>query len=375
MPLFADLNGDGYYRVQSAYTKRYAYLTDNKGSYSIPTTSADVGALELFMDPERVLSDPATVFFFKAAPESEGKGFYDICGQNTSIYGFMELYARIYQDKSPYDGATTYSIYASLNGVAKYIGDLWDHPDEDEGLASADAKGDFRKWYIDPISADGDQYFGIAPQIQAGGKYYSPFFADFPFSAYSDGLKFYTISEIDNRGAAIINEVNGVVARSTPVVIECGSPLASSNRLNIGGSADAISGNKLKGVYFCNRANNLHKNLTPFNKETMRVLGIGKDGRLAFVEGNYDYIPRNQAYLQLTDPAQYKVKEFILMTSEQRDIEFSAVETIALDSYVDVYGIDGNLLKSSVSKSDVPSLGKGLYILKSGDKSEKMIVH
>ena len=50
MPLFADLNGNGYYRVQSAYTKRYAYLTDNKGSYNIPTTSADVGALELFID-------------------------------------------------------------------------------------------------------------------------------------------------------------------------------------------------------------------------------------------------------------------------------------------------------------------------------------
>lgn len=106
----------------------------------------------------------------------------------------------------------------------------------------------------------------------------------------------------------------------------------------------------------------------------MRVLGVGKDGRPAFVKSDLEFIPRNQAYLQLTDPDQYQVDEFILMTADQRDIEFAAVEAIPVDSTVEVYSVDGRLLKSSVSKSDVKALGKGLYILKSGSKSEKLMV-
>ncbi len=119
----------------------------------------------------------------------------------------------------------------------------------------------------------------------------------------------------------------------------------------------------LKGVYFDNPLNNKHYNRTAFDKETMRVLGVAQDGRVAFVRGNYEFIPRNQAYLQLTDPAQYGTDEFILMTSEQRDAEFAAVAVLPVSASVDVYSLDGRLLKSGVAKSEVSSLGKGLYIL------------
>ncbi len=47
LPSFADLGGDGYYRVQNAHTKRYAYLLDDKGKIDTVSTSADVGAIEL----------------------------------------------------------------------------------------------------------------------------------------------------------------------------------------------------------------------------------------------------------------------------------------------------------------------------------------
>lgn len=372
MPLFAELNGDGFYRVRNAYTKRYAYLTDDKGSYNVATTSADVGALKLYLDTERVISDPAAIFYIQSAPQ--GNDYYDICGQGTSVYRFIQLYLTIYKDRTPFDGESSYSIYASHSGLVKYLGDYWNDFSDDEGYASVDAKGDYRRWYLNPLDASSDEYFGVKPTVEAQGKHYASIFADFPFSAHSDGLKFYTISEIDSRGAAIINEVNGTVPASTPVIIECGSSLPSGNRLNIGGSADAVGGNKLKGVYFDNSSKR-HYNRTPFDKESMRVLGVGKDGRLAFVEGDYDFIPRNVAYLQLTDPEQYKVKEYPLMTSEQRDIEFAAVDVIPLDSYVDVYGIDGCLVKAGIPMTDVHSLGKGIYIVKSLGKSQKLIVH
>ena len=372
LPAFAEITGNGYYRVQNASTKRYAYLTDNKGSYSISSSTADVGALQLYADPERVVSDPASVFFVEEAPQ--GNYFYDICGQGTSIHSFMNEYLSVYPYRKPYDGVTAYSIYATKSGVVKYLGDIWDDLKKDEGLASADASGDPSRWFFHPINADSDQYFGVATSIEAEGKYYAPMFAGFPFSAYSEGIKFYTISEVDSRGAAIIAEVEGSVPASTPVIIECSTSQPSSNRLNVGGKAEKISGNMLKGVYFDNPLTNRHYNRTPFDQETMRVLGVTAEGRPAFVRGDYEFIPRNQAYLQLTDPAQYGVDEFILMTSEEREAEFNAVSVIPASETVSVYSLDGRLVKAGVSKADVPSLGKGMYILRSGDSSEKMIV-
>ncbi|MDE5998098.1 MAG: hypothetical protein K2G77_07815 [Muribaculaceae bacterium] len=372
LPIFADINGEGYYRVRNAFTKRYAYLMDDKGSYSAITTSADVAALELYADTKRVLSDPSTIFFI----DPQGNDYYDICGQGTSIHSFLDLYVTILKDRSQYDGATTYSIYASNSGLVKYLGDIWDDLSNDKGLASVDTKGDARKWNILPIEVNGDEYFGVAPTVESGDKKYAPFFAAFPFSAYSEDVRFYTIYEIDSRGAAIVREVEGTVPASTPVIIECKSNVVSDNRLNIGGNADIVTDNKLKGVYFDNPLT-FHYNRLPFDKESMRVLGVGKDGRLAFVKADYDFVPRNMAYLQLTDPSQYDTDEFLVLTAEQRDIEFSAVEAVeaipSADS-VDVYTLDGRILKQNMLKSDVPLLGKGLYILKGKGKSEKLIV-
>ena len=47
---FAQLNGDGYYRFQNVGSERYLYVYDNRGSISIGTTSADLGAIQLWSD-------------------------------------------------------------------------------------------------------------------------------------------------------------------------------------------------------------------------------------------------------------------------------------------------------------------------------------
>lgn len=369
-PVLAELQGDGYYRVQNAYTKRYAYLLDNKGSYNEQASSADVGALELYLDKERILSDPSTVFYLAAASRS---GYYDICGQGTSIHAFMNEYLGVLPVKQLYDGKQAYYVYAAKSGISKYLGDRRAEADMDKGLASVDCKGDERKWFFDPLSADSDQYFGVLPTVNAQGVNYAPFFADFPISIHSEGMKIYAVIDIDTRGGAIIKETNGSVPSSTPVIIECVGTHPSENRLNIGGQAETINNNKLKGVYFDN-ASVSHHNRTPFDKETMRVLGVGRDGRLAFVKGDYDFIPRNQAYLQLTDPNQYGVEEFLVLTEEQRDKELSVVSVIPESTKVDVYGLDGRLIRAGVAKEDVQAFGRGLYILRSGNFAEKVAV-
>ena len=259
--------------------------------------------------------------------------------------------------------------------MTKYIGDIRGDLSSPTGISSSEAQGDYRNWYLNPISAESDQYFGAAPTVEADGKYYCPMFAGFPMSAYSEGIRFYVVKEIDPRGVAVIEEVKGTLPAATPVIIECASDKTTDNRLNVGGgSQSAVGVNCLKGVYFNIDDNGRHVNRTPFNKQTMRVLGL-KDGKPAFVEADFDYVPRNQAYLQLTNPNDYAVKDFVLMTEEQRDAELGAVSLIPESTVVDVYTPDGRLVKAGIAKEEVGQLGRGLYILRGAGVSEKVIVN
>lgn len=369
---FAELNGDGYYRLQSTATGRYVYILDDKGSYSIGTTSADVGAIGLYLNSDAVHSDPSTVLYFQNSSGS----FYDIGAQGTSLHGILDVYVKIYKDK---DMPGTYFIYASKSGLTKYLGDMRTSTTREDGLTSVEATGDRRNWNITPLNADTDEYFGITPSVTAGGKYYYPLFAGFPFSAKSGGMKFYIVTGVDPVGVVVVKEVSGTVPAGVPVIVECSNPLATDNRLNIGVFTDYAdaSGNHLGGVYFDNDRTT-HWNRTPFDRNSMRVLGE-VDGKLAFVRGDYDFIPRNQAYLPLYDASLHGFDSLQVMTAEELEaykvwLAENSVDAIAADSTVDVYGIDGHLVKEGILKSEVRSLGKGLYILRSGNHAEKLLV-
>ncbi len=380
LPSFADLQGDGYYRVQNAYTKRYAYLLDNTGKMDVASTSADVGALELYLGFERASSDPATVFYINSATNGGSGSFYDIEGQGTSLHGFLGEYMKIIKAKT-YDGEQAYYAYASKSGMVKYLGDARTNMSQEKGLASADATKDARLWYIDPIDdASSDSYFGIAPTLSAGGKYYYPFFADFPFSTYSEGMKVFYICHVDAaRGIAVTKEIQGTVPAAKPVIIECSTSLASTNRLNIAKSANmaTLDNNWLRGVYFNNPSYN-HKNQTPYNKQTMRTLAA-EGGKLKFIVADENFLPRNQAYLQLFSSDQCGVASYELMAYDEYvakygPIDFSGVQEVGQASIVDVYTADGRLVKKKFDRREVSSLGRGLYILRGAGVSEKVIV-
>lgn len=371
-PIFADLNGNGYYRVQNAYTKRYIYVLDNYGSYSFSSTSADVGAIELFMDVTRKNSDPATVMFVRNQSES----YYDIAAQGTSIYSILSAYVKL-REANSYEGAMAYNIYASKSSLVKYLSDRWKDLSDDEGLISVDkADAVLRYWYFNPIDAATDEFFGIAPSITAGGKYYHPFFAGFPFKANSEGMKFYVVKEVDPIGVAVISEVNEAVPAGTPVIVECSNPLASGNRLDIRDFSDYgnAAGNQLTGIYFDNNNSDpVHYNRTPFDRNSMRVLGV-VDGKLAFVRANYDFVPRNQAFLNLSNPSLQNIDNILIMTASELDDFKNSVEVIPQDVDVDVYSVDGRLVKASLPKTEVSSLPKGLYILRAGNQTEKLLL-
>ena len=376
LPAMADLEGDGYYRVQNAITKRYAYLRDNKAIPNGGTTSIDVRAIELYLDFNKASSDPSTVLYLEKT--GNGKAEYDIAGQGTSLHQFIGYYMYVIDGKVV-DGQKSYMAYGKASGLTKYLGDIESNLSKEVGEASVDVLGDRRQWYIHPVVADdGDSYFGVAPTMTSNGKYYAPMYAGFPYDAYSEGVKFYTVSGVYPLGdtpAVCIKEVDGVIPSGTAVIIECANPLPIDNRLNVGpeGAAADVMGNMLKGVYFENYGK-IHMNLTPYDRKTMRILTV-KDGQLVFDVTDIENLPRNQAYLQLTGDDQYSVNCYKVMTEEEYNDYVNAVDVIPADHPVDVYSLDGRLVKAGILRQDVPTLGKGLYILRSGDASEKLTVH
>lgn len=245
--------------------------------------------------------------------------------QGTDLYTFLGAYLKIIKGKQ-FDGQQSYYAYASKSGLTKYIGDIRSDNSNEKGYPSADAKGDTRLWYINPLTVADDNYFGVAPTVTAGGKYYYPMFAGFPYSAHSAGVKFYVVSRLEPAyGVAVISEVTGTVPANVPVIIECANPLATDNRLAIGayGSGDNIQSNLLKGIYFDNPSTNRHHNQTPYDKQTMRSLAT-VDGKLMFVKGDYEFCPRNQSYLSLPTAATQAVDNYQVMTED----EFAAYEKL-----------------------------------------------
>lgn len=365
LSVMADLNGDAYYRVQSAVTKRYAYLLDDKGSVDVATSSADVNALHLYSGFLKASSDPASVFLFQKAG---GSAEYNVTGQGASLYNLFGQYMKIVGGKE-YEGKKTYLLYAQKSGLTKYLGDLRMEDDNEKGLPSIQATGDRRLWYVDNVNPDGSNYFGIAPTLTANGKYYQPMFAGFSFAPYSEGVKTFVISAIDpSMGVVVLSEAAGNIAAGTPVIMECANPLAADNRLTIGpdGTATTISSNKLMGVYFDN-SSQLHYNRTPYDKTSMRSLVV-KDGKLKFVVGDYEFCPRNEAILKLTDTESQSIEEYEVMTEADYNAYQEMISGMVPDGYYRLQNAATKryayLLDNRGSSSDISSIQLYSDILK-----------
>lgn len=303
-PAYALLDGDGYYRVQNYKSSRYVYVIDNTGSVNYTTTSADLGALALRKNFSTACCDPATVLYIKAV-DSE----YDIQAQGTGIYEIVSAYVKIRN----YGYDDTYVAYATSSGITKYLGD-GEQASSVEGICSTETSGEWRYWYILPIEADGDNYFGVdASEVEIDGTYYQSFYAEFPFTPTSDNVTVYYISTAAN-GYAVLKEITGVVPGETPVLIKSSSSSPSDNILDIGGTATTtISDNQLEGVYFYNTSKS-HYNVTAYDSSTMRVLGTTSDGSLGFITSTDDYIPANTAYLSV---AEGTAEELTIVTEDE----------------------------------------------------------
>lgn len=331
----AQLKGDGYYRVQNEKTLRYITVVDNRGSVNSQTTDADLNALRTVMDFKRVVSDPASVVYVKKMTKG-----YDLQSQGMDTYAMINRELMVLDLE---DG--TYAAYATESGMTKYLCDVipnWMMTEEEKIYGSVTTNSpESRYWYIKPVKSDDGYYFGITPDITVGGSYYKSFYAMFPFSFASSGMKAYYVTKVDaDRGCVVVKELSGTVPAATPLIVKCTSAQPANNKLNLlslTGSAPA--GNLLKGVYFCNPDAGKHTNVVEYNATTMRILGKAADGSLAFVrQSGLKYIPANTAYLTVASGTPETLKVY---TEAEYSQMLSEAVTITANSYTRVYG-EGN---------------------------------
>lgn len=366
----AQLPTDGYYRVQNYGSQRYAYLCDKTGSINYGTQNADVGAIQLWRGIERTYDDPASVIYVK----SMGGSSYDLQAQGTGLYEIISHYVSIYEAKP-----NQYQVYASSNGVTKYLSDSNTDAGSDKGVPSFNGNGIYRLWSVFPIDEE-DNYLGITPTISVDGKHYASFFASFPFRRVSSALKFYAIVEVDKEyGVAIMEEITSdIIPAAMPMIVECPSETSFGNKIMpVTETSSARGGNLLRGVYFCNNRRVSDYVGTPFDAATMRTLAILPDGTIGFndapdnlTEVQIKYVPRlclpaNSAYLSVTDGTPAELRMMNRADYEDYIQAVGIEDHFAEKTPQAIYALDGR---------QSAALRRGVNIVRMSDGSIKKIL-
>jgi hypothetical protein len=196
-------------------------------------------------------------------------------------------------------------------------------------------------------------------------------------------MKAFYIGRYDFNRQEPIAELKEITDRkipaSTPVIIECSSNDAASNKVTLydtlSGNLNPITGNQLKGNVFCfipegGEGPEL-KNALEFKQNTMRVLGKLANGELGMVASNDKalkvksgtrYIPANKAYLSINSKfATATANGVKLLQTSDYDVAASISKVIADEqAKTGIYTLTGVKVKEDNTTSDLPS---GIYII------------
>lgn len=345
---FAQLKGNGYYFVKNFGSGRWAYLCDNYGKLDMGSQSADCGAIQLWRS-RNPHEDPSSVIYIKNVSGSS----YDLQGQGTGVYKLIGHYVSIYDRSKAAKTDNAYWVYASSNGVTKYLDDE-STKSKDNSSCGFNNDGNYRLWSVYKIG-EGDNYLGVLPTVTIGSEHFAPYYVSFPFTKTS-GMKVYYINKIDSKlGAAVLAEFTGdIVPANMPVFIKCVSGASIDNKiLPVVSNASPVAGNLLKGVYF-----NTPKRLivtsvaaTKYDANTMRVFGVTSSGKLGFITSTASltaynsvyYLNANQAYLPVPagSPDQFTVmtaSEYEEMTNTYKvNVSAGAHGKVVINPVADSY--------------------------------------
>lgn len=364
--IYAQLNGNGFYRLQNKNTGRNVAVINDRIHLDTKaqvidalktTTSIDVYALET---RKETVSDPASIIYLENA---SGKG-YNIKGQ-----GMYTKTLTAGRTMKAYQTGNYYELYATEEGFTVYLKDNDFAGSNNSGYCTvATGEKDNCQWAINPINDS--NYLGISPNVTVGNKYYTTFYAGFAIQL-SSGMKAYYVREVNEKAAELVEIGSDIVPEETPVIIECSSNSPASNKVTplvSGGSK--VSSNQLKGVYFsyvslngrrtAEDTNNKYytklKNAIEY-KSTMRILGVS-DGKLSLVKATEadlymkKYLPANKAYIEVKSSAASNIPLL------EGDDYATGINMVHLnEKNPNVYDLKGQRVPS------IDNSSKGLYII------------
>lgn len=363
LPLAAQLNGTGYYRVRNvANDTHYITLandkidfakvvsdaggggtncvTGNGKTYALGCVSAYITTdIHLIEDADCV--NPASLIYLKRNGNTPK---YDLIGQSTSL---IKLTTGIYDSSA---GPVTFSdnyavITETLSGSQKYtakielkasikmiftfsqtFGTIYFFDNDGTFGIGDSGDNDNAQWYIEPVDS-----FNVdtSSLVEYKGKYYCTMYTPFAYKLSGQTLKAWVITGIDNSDGTLTKEVvanNGeTVPAGTPVILECGSNELGACTLEPQGeprtdNASAYIGigtNLLKGAYFCNTDGNISydksnggtgtiaaNNYTSYSASTMLVLGVAESptgvSRLGFFPYTGNKMKSNKVWLDIS---------------------------------------------------------------------------
>ena len=345
----------GFYRIKNVMSGRYATMADDYGRLDITGAKADLDALRTYPDYDKIVYNASSVVYMKY----ENGDHYDLQAQGTGARAMVGYTLQVHKNS---DG--TYWAYASQGPTSLYLKEVYDEFSEfsqygEYGKLVTDnlkATDKSFKFYIEPLSSSNNSnYFGIKPNVNVGSAWYNSFYTGFAFKTASSGMKVFYVTKVDKvKQLVVYDEITGTVPAATPVFVQCASNQPSANRLDfIYSSPSAISGNMLKGNYFCNTPDEAaspdHRRYVEYDEKTMRVLGKMSNGALGFIKAptpsSYDensfifvergkkYILANTSYLVVDADAPAEMK---LVT--KAEYEASNTVTVAAKSYTITYG-------------------------------------
>lgn len=300
----------GYYRVTnvglSSYggtikgktvkEECYAYVAN--GSYIMAKGSGakqNIQSMQMFTGIDNAVVSPQTVVYITKQGnnydlEAQGKTLSQIAG------GYDIKVELVYGTTDTYTLTTTVSgIAASLwvdktkTGMYNMEGDMA-YPTNYQATTTSQGEDAYRQWKIVPISTTSNNYAAVNACLKVKDeedetkyKYYAPYYASYPFKLASPGMKAYYVSSINDKKYTLQEITSEVIPGATPVIIECPSNNPTDCKIEpLRGDYGSISGNKLKGVYFCNLSmspTTYSDCRTEFKSESMRVWAV-KDGKL-----------------------------------------------------------------------------------------------
>ena len=286
----------GIVRGKTVNEECYAYVAN--GTYHMAKGSGakqNIQSMQMWAGLDNAIVSPQTVVYIT----KQGNN-YDLEAQGrtmSQIAGGYDIKVELVSGTTDtYTLSTTVSGIAASLWVDKTKGGWYNmegdnaYPTNYQATTTSQGEDAYRQWKIVPISASSDNFVAVNACLQVKDeedetrfKYYAPYYASYPFKLVSPGMKAYYVSSINDKKYTLQEIKNEVIPGATPVIIECPSNNPKDCKIEpLRGDYGSISGNKLKGVFFCNLS------MSPkeysdcrieFKSESMRVWAV-KDGKL-----------------------------------------------------------------------------------------------